>query len=852
MDDAHLHVVAAPGAGKTVLGLEVIRRLNKKTLVLVPTLTIRNQWIHHFENLFQTRDANKHALISNVLVEPALLTVATYQSLHSAHKNRENGISDFTGFETLVLDEAHHLRNEWWGVLVELKKQLNNVKVVALTATPPYDVPPREWNRYFEMCGPVDSIVSVPELVKEGNLCPHEDFVWFCLPSEPERQKIQTFRRQVKELKEWLLGSKEFSRALLGHPWVSNFETEKYQEEILNQPEVFAAQVVFLHAMGHDCAAQKEFLGVSGQSVPEPTDEWFEVLLTDMISKDSVRYDSSPSLRKKLTQQLSTMHAVERRKVTLVEHQGLDKSLRNSESKLKGALDIFELENRGLGEKLRMVILADYVRKEFLESHRHNRKSRRLGAVPIFELIREQHGDTVPLALLTGSLAVLPGSLTDELFLELRNRDVDIQTPRAVPLLSDPGYVVLKLDRATRQLAVGAVTELFNSGRLRTIVGTVALLGEGWDAPATNTLVMASASSTYVQTNQVRGRAIRVDPRDPEKVSNIWHLVCIEPGSAHGGSDFRKIKTRFSAFEGLSYEGDQILSGFQRIFPLPEAWTAGQIAAMNAQSRELSVRRQNIKEGWKKALVPTARARRAGLVEEVQVRSQAIVALQVAKHPLKRSLWPAVALTGYSAIAVAAFPVLKIGLAGASLLHGVLLSTLAVGLGLPRLIRDWWQVLRLGSGPAALGRVAEVLLATLCETKLISTPLKQLELVYLPVADGKSACYLLGGTLYESDLFIRCMEEILDPVDNPRYLIYRPHPNRKMARKGEGDFHAVPGALCRKPLVAVLVRNWKKKLGRCESIYTRRAAGRKSLLKARTRAWVNLHRKITDRRSVWK
>jgi hypothetical protein len=33
------HLVAAPGSGKTVLGLEVVRRINQPTLVLAPTIT---------------------------------------------------------------------------------------------------------------------------------------------------------------------------------------------------------------------------------------------------------------------------------------------------------------------------------------------------------------------------------------------------------------------------------------------------------------------------------------------------------------------------------------------------------------------------------------------------------------------------------------------------------------------------------------------------------------------------------------------------------------------------------------------------------------------------------------------
>eukprot|EP01038_Epipyxis_sp_PR26KG_P000136 gene136-196_t len=44
LDNNHLHIVAAPGSGKTILGLEVMRRLGKPALVLAPTVTIRNQW----------------------------------------------------------------------------------------------------------------------------------------------------------------------------------------------------------------------------------------------------------------------------------------------------------------------------------------------------------------------------------------------------------------------------------------------------------------------------------------------------------------------------------------------------------------------------------------------------------------------------------------------------------------------------------------------------------------------------------------------------------------------------------------------------------------------------------------
>src|SRR5215470_659829 len=52
MGDGRLHVVAAPGSGKTVLGLEVLRRIDAPTLVLAPTITIRDQWVDRLVELF--------------------------------------------------------------------------------------------------------------------------------------------------------------------------------------------------------------------------------------------------------------------------------------------------------------------------------------------------------------------------------------------------------------------------------------------------------------------------------------------------------------------------------------------------------------------------------------------------------------------------------------------------------------------------------------------------------------------------------------------------------------------------------------------------------------------------------
>ncbi len=230
-----LHVVAAPGSGKTVLGLEVVRRVNQPTLVLAPTITIRDQWVDRLVELFLPPDNDRPAWVSTELRSPAFLTVATYQALYAvcsgepeeskpepeqaeltnnhldvhANGDEENHstrahvlVPEFLSeakFKAVVLDEAHHLRAEWWKVLTAFVERMETATVVALTATPPYDVSPFEWQRYEELCGPVDAEVSVPELVQEGDLCPHQDYVYFSMPTQQELKVISDFRASVDQ-----------------------------------------------------------------------------------------------------------------------------------------------------------------------------------------------------------------------------------------------------------------------------------------------------------------------------------------------------------------------------------------------------------------------------------------------------------------------------------------------------------------------------------------------------------------------------------------------------------------------------------------------------------------------------
>ena len=52
------------------------------------------------------------------------------------------------GYDMDTVSYTHldvYKRQEWWKALEEFKKQVNNLKIIALTATPPYDSTPAMW-----------------------------------------------------------------------------------------------------------------------------------------------------------------------------------------------------------------------------------------------------------------------------------------------------------------------------------------------------------------------------------------------------------------------------------------------------------------------------------------------------------------------------------------------------------------------------------------------------------------------------------------------------------------------------------------------------------------------------------
>ena len=164
------------------------------------------------------------------------------------------------------------------------------------------------------------------------------------------------------------------------------------------------------------------------------------------------------------------------------------------------------------------------------------------------------------------------------------------------------------------------------------LIGTAALLGEGWDAPAMNSLVMATVIGSYVSSNQIRGRAIRVDPQDPFKTATIWHLACVHSGEeirrnrSDGGSTGSRGAKQTTGpcwnvdsghSSGCDMTKPAIENGIERLgIGTPIAGSA--IASLNAQTCREACKRDRLAEAWRSAIFNPA-ATHSRVVHEVFV-----------------------------------------------------------------------------------------------------------------------------------------------------------------------------------------------------------------------------------------
>lgn len=832
LDNGKINIVAAPGSGKTVLGLELICRLASPCIILSPTTAIRQQWGERLKELFLEDEKLFDQVFSNDLHTIKLFNSITYQALYtSIEKVSETAEDDFDcsdvdlfrtmreyGIKTVCLDEAHHLKNEWQKALEKFLATLDrDVSIIALTATPPYDSSDSEWNRYISVCGEIDEEIFVPELVGQKNLCPHQDYIYFNYPNEDEIEGLKTHKDRAANALD-KIGSLAFINTL-----VNRLNNERDYEILFASVNEYTALLVLLNHYGFEIKPRLIRQLTAKRKLPAFRMHYAEMAIQFLLDSDLL----SDSEKEEIIHILKDNSVYEKRRVALVLNDRLKRSLISSVGKLESIKQITKSEYANMGDRLRMLILTDYIRKEKVKKIATDEAFNSVNVVSIFELLRRENIGA-KMGVLSGSLIILPDSI-----------DLSPMKHKKEPI-EGTDYCTVSFSGSIHK-AIKFIGNLFEQGQIQVLIGTKSLLGEGWDSPCINSLIMASFVGSFVLSNQMRGRAIRVDKRDPNKTANIWHLVSVEPEYLFDkystkdkniltSYDFDTLKRRFESFMGPNYSTGRIESGIERITAIAPPFDKEGIDRINRIMQDLSSKREDIADKWKDEVVHS----KFSVAVKTEVPKQKRVPVFSFSNLLLCLLLVAIPVLLWLVV----LPFVKTH-KGMKLLITIALLILAAVLYRPV------KRLLLHLSPAQSVRtLGKALYRTLRDCGLIS-PDAKVESVY----DRKRATVkvsLKEASARDQNTFNAAMQELLSPIDNPRFILIAKSRNGRYKYRYSFACPSIIGK--KKEFVEILAWRLKSTTGNFEPVFVHRADGRKIILRCRKRSYISRSQKVRGKR----
>ena len=891
--EARAYVVLPPGAGKTVLGLEVARRIRRRTLVLTPNTAVQGQWLREWQDF---GGDGKHPLPPGTGRDlDAAVTVLTYQSLSvwdrtaddedvaddpsaDLAERRRAAVRGEEGADllellhpngralveraaqlgpwTLVLDECHHLLETWGALARALARRLgDDTWVLGLTATPPVELTARQRALHDDLFGDCDYAVPTPAVVKEGELAPFQELVYLTSPTPEEDTWVVAERTRFAELQLELVQLRTGTLPFLDWLWRRLHDRRpegsaarlSWRELELQEPLLARAGLRLVDAglLGLPTGARVR----EEHRVAADAQDW-AVLLAAYAQEHLAASDDPEDSRllaavKQVLPGLGWTLTVRGLRATT---SPVDRVCALSASKAGAAVHILGEEHAALGDDLRAVVLCDFEERGAASPSR----LRDVGAatpagsarLAFLALAQSDLGPVLRPVLCTGRTiamrredlaafrAFAPHGIADRLLPEpfegLRS---------LVSLTTGAGW--------SARTWVPLVTDWLVAGGTHAVVGTRGLLGEGWDCPPLNVVVDLSSAATATSVTQLRGRSLRIDPDRPAKVADNWSVVCVADEHPRGDADYLRAVRKHEHHLALGRDGT-VESGIGHCDEALGPYAAPPAASRDAVNGRALVRahaRADVREQWgvgrpyDGAELTTLRVRTerplglpGGVVPAALLAASTTLG-SPAPAPLPRPrrrarLWPLP--VGAAVVTSAAGTVLESPLVGAGtgLGTGVALGAVVVG------GRYAVQSRALRRAPADVQGATVKQLADAVADALHAAGGTSAGAAAVRVSSGRGgwlSCELQAPP-EESALFAACLDELLAPLAEPRWLVSRlvlPAPaaaadrrrlalSRALGRPVEAAvvWHAVPTWLGRtKARVAAFDAAWHAHVG---------------------------------------
>jgi len=656
----------------------------------------------------------------------------------------------------------------------------------------------------------------------------------------------------MKALFEEIKHDKILITAIENHPvWLQPGE---HLDWIYTNLSCYSASLIYLNANGRQIPkSHLDVIDDKNLKIPEFDYQWAEELLDFYLYKEKQYFKGFEEHKKNLENKLRRNGAIEKRQICFSQNKQVTGLLSSSVSKLESIKQIVDFEHQQLKHNLRMVILTDYIRKEYYAATvQNNIELNKIGVITIFEKLRRGNTTGIKIGILTGSMVIIPLSAYPAFETLTEGQGLRNIVCKQVPF--DENYILVEECGQLKNEIVHIITTIFEQGGIELLIGTKSLLGEGWDAPAINTLVLASFVGSFVLSNQMRGRAIRSQNGNPGKTGNIWHLACVDTTSTTGGDDFDTLKRRFGSFVGVSFKDNYgIESGVGRL-NIPERISDEiQIELGNKESIKRAADREALKKHWIAAL-----EKGITMVEEIKVpfpderEYQAVKSMHF-NHTIKNLIMSLViGLFDYLINTIR-----SIGRMGRSInsregLYTYLAIVSLIGIVIfgRKAFKAFSLYIKYRDIAKDVQQIGDALLNAMIKAGLVKTAYDKISINASVDSLGAVYCYIDGGSTFEKSTFINMLHEVISPIDNPRYVITRK--SLFMRFINQEDFHSVPEVIGRNKNTAVyLSQQWERLVGPCELIFTRSIEGRRLLLKARIKSLSAQFQKKPERINKW-
>jgi hypothetical protein len=426
------------------------------------------------------------------------------------------------------------------------------------------------------------------------------------------------------------------------------------------------------------------------------------------------------------------------------------------------------------------------------------------------------------------------------------------------------GYSFYTFEDSLRKNELAA--RLFHMGHIRVLVGSAQSVCTGWDDSFVNVLIDAAPNGAFTDSHRMRGRVIHADKTNPSKVAHIWHLVTLEQTysagddnslrlasrltpNADGGlaSDFRHLRRRFECYIGPNTDTDELENGIDRL-GLKLIPHQGSMETINETMLERAKDREKLTAVWMNAMLDTTKP-----ISEVRVPKTAKVPVFTPANTMLVisslvGLIGGISLASFfiKALIVYLFfnPGQIMSLAVVAVLFLLTLTVTAIIFSILFILHFLPLLINHITTASSIRSLCRNLLKTLKDIGAVN---KDAVMVMEPLPDKNGYRLYIDNCGHDEQLvFQKSVEEMLSPLRSARYILIRSGWFRKLLWRWSV---ACPSIIARNDVwVKIFEKYIRRSMGSMKFQYTRRDPGRKHLIIARNKGYLNLRSTVCEKR----